>query len=726
MEGDGWLYLSIMIDKLLKQIFQRPTTLGQFLLWGWSSFLVHAVLRLFVLGRDNAYGAPLVNKLDWYIFHAFAIDFLWIMEFALICYCLQLALDSILNTQRTYLLKFFILSQLLLFPLTVLDHETMRFMGGHLTKNLLMTYGNASSIRELLVLIGDDLSIPYLPIVLFFGSIPLVLILRQLGKTQIQQQPYKWLKVSLVLALVFFLYKDVFWKGGFREKRLMAFHQLAFKELTYDEVKLSPSQYRSLALTFQKQWQSEAQDTSWVFPYLDFPLFKMTPHEFCQIKNNPASEKLQINPDLIQSIDCQRDSDGDGYPLIQDCVDSDSLVHPQAEDIPSNGVDEDCSGIDSKPWNIAVFILESHRARHAGFLKEYGASRTATPFLDSLVRQPAGRYWSHLNTSGLPTIGAFSAIHLGLWDNSIGHTAVVYNGLESRSYVDHLKLKGYQAEFFSSADPAWDNQSAWLSKWYGGFHYDRNLEEDAKMFNSMGAWMKSNLKEPFVVGSITKTNHYPFNFVEGVQGDESADLPEKMSSTMKYTEESLRSLFDLIQDEPWFKRTLFVFVADHGFSLGEHDIGGVVGGMYRENTWIPMVTYGAHPQLMKLSQDSSVFHQSRSQVDIAPTILDLVGLRASNHFGGHSLLRPRRAGSEVYLPRANQGFVADDQYRYYCDGPTARSLGHEAFALSDFQELHNLKDSLGLRYQEACQKVRQIDSLNLEIHRTNTLMPGLK
>jgi arylsulfatase A-like enzyme len=73
---------------------------------------------------------------------------------------------------------------------------------------------------------------------------------------------------------------------------------------------------------------------------------------------NPEAEDIP-NDGIDQ--DCSGsdriDVDGDGYSPPEDCDDGDASINPGAEDIPNDGIDQDCSGRDSGGINNVVLIM---------------------------------------------------------------------------------------------------------------------------------------------------------------------------------------------------------------------------------------------------------------------------------------------------------------------------------------------------------------------------------
>lgn len=642
-------------------------------------FLTHALLRLALLLRHDAYGLPLVGKADWYAFHAFSIDFLWVFGYSLPLLLLG-SWFSVLSKAAWILL---VAAHSVLLVFTVMDHETLRFLGMHLDPSFLGTYGNTASIREVLHFVADDRSIRYLPYLLIFGCIPFSLFahawLRRrvawLTDSRLHGKPVFWL---LATALITWLYLHVIWPGGFRMKRLQPFVDTAWMGLMRPEAEALPSsEWDRLAQEYQARWLNQQGDSTWVFPDLEHAYFRQRRERFCA-DANPSATAF-----------CQGDADGDGFPAKADCDDLRAETHAGAVDIPGDGLDQDCDGVDAQPVNVVLLIFESHRAMHCGHLRPYGATASATPVLDSLAAQ--GRFWTRFNVGGVPTINALMAIHLGIVQHPTRFISSDFTTMANQGFPAVLGRHGYRTQFFSAADPAWDNQTPWLRQWYQGVRYDRSRENDAAMLDDMAQWMLDSLKSdrPFFLASMSKTNHYPFNPVPGVESSPAgASLQDRMTATMRYADAALGRFLNRLRSEPWFHRTVFIILGDHGFPLGEHGSSTIGYGLYTESTWIPFVVVGQHARLPKPGPMSDV----ASQIDIGPTVLDLAGINAANHFMGHSLLRPHPEGEDALVLRDGQGMLERGHQRWHGPlGSLPREQGYERFdALGDKGEHRNL------------------------------------
>ena len=646
----------------------------------WAFWIANVLLRLVSLGRADAFGFPAVNKLEWYIFHAVAWDWLWYLPFFALLALPALLGDRVSERARLVWRRGLLALLCGILMLTLVDQEVYRFMAMHFDRNMMATYGNGSSVREMFHMLGGDRSVPWLPLVLFFAGPAVFLLVRRALLPRIASLRKQAVAI-LALTLVFWLYVDVIWTGGNRERRLAPVVKVLL--LPSDRpVELDDAEFARLEADYRAQWLAEQGDSLWAFPDPAYPYLRVPARLACATAPSPR---------------CDEDGDGDGFPLREDCDDWNAEIRPGAADVPSNGVDEDCSGADEKPWNVVLAILESHRAVNSGLFYGEGSWERGTPLLDSLALR--GEHWSRMNAGGVPTIGALTSIHLGMPDHPGRHISSSWTRLSSKSFVEIFRDAGYVARFFTSADPGWDNQTPWLNRWYDSWHYDRALEDDAAMAANLARFAADSVdrSRPFLLALITKVNHYPFNRVEGMEPyPDTLSLQGRMLRTMRYTEKAIEAMVDSLRAAGLMERTLLVVLADHGFSLGqrpeEHGSGQIGNGLHSEHTWIPLVVAGDHPRLKAGTREAA----PGSQADLGPTLLDLAGIAAPNHFTGHSLLRPNRSNSSGLVLHGHEILKEDGKFRFHTGwNGRERALGDAVYdANLDRNEMRNLLDSV--------------------------------
>ncbi|MBL8682108.1 MAG: sulfatase-like hydrolase/transferase [Myxococcales bacterium] len=97
-----------------------------------------------------------------------------------------------------------------------------------------------------------------------------------------------------------------------------------------------------------------------------------------------------------------------------------------------------------------------------------------------------------------------------------------------------------------------------------------------------------------------------------------------------FTDQHLARLLSFVERQPWASRTAIIISADHGEAFGEH--GHFRHGFYlwEELVRVPwmFVVPGATPRVIDVA---------RSHIDLAPTILDLLGVPAQRDLPGISL-----------------------------------------------------------------------------------------
>ena len=582
--------MRIKIANILKSIGHSVAPLQKLVLISLAAWATHILLRVLLLFRSNPYGFPFVSKPDWFIFHAICIDFMWIVN-ALVVFLILGGIvyritqgKAVVAKVTTILYAIFHTAILLL---TLLDNETQRFLGGHLTFGLVDTYKDASSIVVFYDYVANDLSVPYLQFVVLALMLPLTYGTYRLLRKWYHPDDSFYVKKSVIAMIVFYIASYAFvyfiWTGNARMTKLRPVVSLIYNDLFVAKktVGLTDENLGAYRSAYQNLWQKIEGDSDWQF--------------------SDAKE-------------------GNGLPLYR--VPSASLLN-----------NEKLKAQREMQPNFILVLMESERGRNTGYMNPQ-IQPSPTPFMDSLAAH--SHVWMRMHTSGVPTTGGVLSTHIGIPHHSRLAQATDLAHVTLPSFVQVLTENGYSTHYMSAADPAWDNLGVWMAKWYTAQHYNREREDDSTFIDNAIEYVRDTLSKegkPFFATLMTRSNHYPFNFAAGMTDEEkNRPLQERINVTMNYADRQVARFFRAIENEEWYKNTYVIIMADHGFPLGENGVSTMNGGGFSNVSWIPFFIHGK-------GLEHVLDTTAAAQIDIAPTVLELAGFAVPNIFMGHNLLR---------------------------------------------------------------------------------------
>ena len=640
--------MKLRVPEFFRKIGASLAPMQNLVLISLAVWVTHILLRVLLLFRNNPYGFPFVSKPDWFIFHAVCIDFMWIVN-ALVVFiiagAIALKITDALKSDRaknvvkkTLTILYAVFHGVILF-FTLLDNETQRFLGGHLTFGLVDTYKDTSSIIVFYDYVANDLSVPYLQFVVLALMFPLTYVTYRLLRKWYRPTNAFYIKKSVIAMAIFYIasysYVYIIWTGFSRMEKLCPVVSLIYNDLFSAKRApgLTEADLGAYRTAYQNLWQKVEGDSDWTF----------------------SSTKK-----------------GDAFPLYRE---------PSAELINSEKL---AAQREMKP-NFILVLMESERGLNTGYMNPQ-ISPSPTPFMDSLAAH--SHVWMRMHTSGVPTTGGVLSTHIGIPHHTYLSQATDLAHVTLPSFVSTLTDSGYTTHYMSAADPAWDNLGVWMAKWYTAQHYNRNREDDSTFMDNAIEYVRDTLAKegkPFLATLMTRSNHYPFNFATGMTDEEkNRPLQERINVTMGYADRQLARFIHAVENEEWYKNTYVIVMADHGFPLGENGVSTMNGGGYSNISWIPFFIHGKGLDAVR---DTTI----AAQIDIAPTVLELAGFAVPNIFMGHNLLRGESAGLSL---GAYSGYAAIglDGYRLIAKYPTLDET--HLFADGDLHQENELTDKL--------------------------------
>lgn len=293
--------------------------------------------------------------------------------------------------------------------------------------------------------------------------------------------------------------------------------------------------------------------------------------------------------------------------------------------------------------NVVLISVESLSAEYSG---TYGRKDSLTPQLDRLSGQSL--VFGNLYASGTRTVRGLEALALSV-PPTPGESIVKRAGNEGLfSLATVFDRKGYRSQFLYGGYGAFDD----MNRFFAGNGYevlDRNAIP-SKDIHHENIWGVADedlytmaLREfdrdaaagrPFFAHIMTTSNHRPYTFPQG-----RGPWPQgKRDSAVAYTDWAIGDFLARARAKPWFRDTLFVITADHCASSA----GIAALPVFRYH--IPMWIYSPG------NVAPGRFDGLMGQVDIAPTLLGLLGMDYDSAFYGVDVFQapPERAYIGTY------------------------------------------------------------------------------
>lgn len=336
---------------------------------------------------------------------------------------------------------------------------------------------------------------------------------------------------------------------------------------------------------------------------------------------------------------------------------------------------------------VILISVDTLRADH---LSSYGYRRFSTPRIDALGT--GGTVFTQISSQVPLTLPS----HVSLMTSTYPFT----NGVEENAQVlgpgavtlaALLKAHGYRTAAFIGGyflarrfglDQGFDVYDAPFGR-SGSQSRALDLKRPAALVTRAATnWIESNRGAPFFVFIHLFDLHRPYNpprRLEELYGEDGYD------AELGYVDRSLEGLWNFLNAQGLYKKSLIIFLADHGESLGEHDESTHGYFIYQSTLHVPLIIHWP--------QNSGPFPKRvetpASLIDVAPTILQFLNLPTPPRFQGQSLLGLLGTAN----PTAPRDVYSESNYAHdHLAFAPLRSLrqGHEQYIEAPKPELYDL------------------------------------
>ena len=308
--------------------------------------------------------------------------------------------------------------------------------------------------------------------------------------------------------------------------------------------------------------------------------------------------------------------------------------------------------------SLVLISLDTLRADH---LSGYGYARATSPAIDRRLVD-AGTTFTDVSTTYPMTHVAHVSLFTGLYPAAQPALGFLPREAPARTLAEALRDAGFETAAFT--------EDALVGAAYGfAFGFERFVERPApphkrvrETFADGIHWLRAHRERKFFLFLHTYQVHRPYECAEAyhaffreederVRAAAAVDVPpgeraalDAYDRCIRETDDVVAELLDEIDRLELGERTVVVLLSDHGEAFGEHGVSGHGLGPHQEQLQVPLVVRGPGiPRGRRVAAPGSL-------VDVAPTLLALLGAAPLEHAQGASLLALLR-GDDAGAPR---------------------------------------------------------------------------
>lgn len=330
--------------------------------------------------------------------------------------------------------------------------------------------------------------------------------------------------------------------------------------------------------------------------------------------------------------------------------------------------------------NLIVIQLEAIM----GFLIDYEVEGDLVmPFLHSLKNQSLYMSNTYVQTANGNTVDAELLMNASLVPTYRGSVYYEYPNNTYQALPGLLKEQGYATMSFHGYEASFWNREV-MHKVLGFERFysldDFELDEykgwaisDASFYRqSLDFIQERALNQPFYGMMITLSSHYPYDgFYSGPFTEVAASegILNRYYNSARYVDETLQVFFEDLKKRGLYENTTVLIYGDHSGLFNEEAIQqtSLDGRQYTPSTWANYLKTPVFIHAPGVFDEGMAIDQVTGQMDILPTLLNLMGLKLPFTFGQDVLsedyesLVVKRFGDVI----TNEMIYISDEGAYY-------------------------------------------------------------